>query len=538
MTFRNRLLLFTVGWFLASAAILTVLSFAVWEENALCARQTLHRDLAVHMRDDNPLMVGDDYSPEALSSIFHTLMLLGPDFEIYFLDPSGNITTSGPPISAVQRHQIDTAPIKQFLAGDDFPILGPDPLSSAGDSVFSVAPITLHGTLAGYLYVVIGSQHDSAIFGHQALLQYAPMVLGALVVILSFALLVYSMVYRHIITPGRNMVRQIEQSAENEFRVSPPLNFHSPELHEMAQQCRRMLIVIQQQFVQLRLQEAQRREYMVQLNHDLKTPLANILGYIETWQMQHEEGRALIDTAHHNAKRLQQQLQLQLEAARSPSVRLVLSYQELDVESMLREVKQRFELESNKKQQQIEVRVSGSLFVLADEQLIQRVFDNLLENAVRHCPPTGTVTLNAEASAPGKVRFTVTNPIDAKSQSGALGMGGKIVDAILSLHQTKIEVGLVEGTPLRYRAIFSLAQASSASPRTLASLSESLQQEGPRLDSDYPAVSAVVETARQDEPNMDDGLHLYAKETAASKETLPSFSALTAKGQTEQNKKP
>ncbi|KXF82845.1 sensor histidine kinase [Enterovibrio coralii] len=349
MAFKHRLLLFTLLWFLVSAAVLTTLSVRVWEENELRTQQSLHRELALHMRDDNPLMVGDDYSPKALSSIFHTLMLLGPDFEIYFLDPDGNITTSGPPIENVQRTQIDTTPIKQFLAGEPFPILGQDPLMPSREKVFSAAQIDDGGKVAGYLYVVIGSQQRIALSDPQSLLQYVPVVAGALIVILLFALVVYRMVYRQIIRPGRTMVKQIEDAALSEFRITPPLNFNAAELQDMASQYRRMMAVIQQQFIQLRVQEAQRREYLVQLSHDLKTPLANILGYLETWRIQHKEGQGMIDTAYHNALRLQQHLKDQLEAARSPSAKVVLSYQEIDVAELLSDVKKRFELSLRQK---------------------------------------------------------------------------------------------------------------------------------------------------------------------------------------------
>ncbi|PKF49481.1 hypothetical protein AT251_18505 [Enterovibrio nigricans] len=266
MAFKHRLLLFTLIWFVVSAALLTTISVRVWEDNELRTQQSLHRDLAVHMRDDNPLMVGDDYSPKALSSIFHTLMLLGPDFEIYFLDPNGHIMTSGPPIENVQQTQIDTTPIKQFLDGKPFPILGQDPLNLGREKVFSAARIEDDDGVAGYLYVVIDSQQRVALADPQSLLQYVPVVAGALIVILLFAVVVYRMVYRQIISPGRGMVKQIEDAALSEFRITPPLKFDAAELQDMAAQYRRMMAVIQQQFIQLRVQEAQRREHLVQLS--------------------------------------------------------------------------------------------------------------------------------------------------------------------------------------------------------------------------------------------------------------------------------
>ncbi|WP_163391238.1 sensor histidine kinase [Enterovibrio norvegicus] len=499
MTFKNRLLFFTLIWFVGSAAVLTKLSVDVWEGNELKTQQSLHRDLARHMRDDNPLMVGDDYSPAALSSIFHTLMLLGPDFEIYFLDPEGNITTSGPPLDDVQRQHVSVEPIKAFLAEEPLPILGQDPMTEDRDMVFSAAQITDNGIVAGYLYVVIGSQQRNAVTHPDNFLQYAPIVLAALVAISLFAVGVYRMVFKRIIIPGRNMVRQIEDAATSEFRITPPLALTSYELQELAEQCRRMMGVIQQQFIQLRIQEAQRREYLLQLSHDLKTPLANILGYIETWRLQHKEGRGMIDTAYHNAQRLDRYLKDQLAAARSPTAKIVLAYRELDVETLLEEVKARFELPLKKKKVDLVISNAPDLFVVADEQLINRVFDNLIENAIRHSPHRSSILLDVSKTSARKVVFTFINTVAKNGDSGSLGMGTKIVEAILSLHQTHLEIcdGKAkegsDGGEERYCVNFALSSIVPPSARPPLLLPEMIEEidEAPVFVSDYPTMSAA-----------------------------------------------
>ncbi|CZF82731.1 Sensor protein CzcS precursor [Grimontia celer] len=530
MAFKNRLLLFTLIWFLCSAALLTALSVSVWQQNELRSRQALHKDLAMHMRDDNPLMVGDDYSPEALSSIFHTLMLLGPDFEIYFLDPQGNITTSGPPKEDVLRLQVDVEPIKQFLRGEPFPVLGQDPLSQSGEKVFSAAQIDADGQVAGYLYVLIGSQGYNAFADMESLLQYAPVVAAALVAILLFALVVYRMVYRRIITPGQLMVKQIEQSAKSEFRVSPPLNVHSPELQELATQYRRMMAMIQQQFIQLRVQEAQRREYLVQLSHDLKTPLANILGYLETWRIQHDEGRGMIDTAYHNAQRLQTHLKSQLEAARSPSAKIVLSYREIDVRELFEDVRHRFELQLKKKQVDLVITVPQPLIVIADEVLINRVFDNLMENAIRHSPVRSSILMDANKAKAGNVNFCIENAIDESSDAGSLGMGSKIVDAILSLHQSQLKVASSESKEeLRYRVCFELSSVAAQSTAQIRAvpMTMNFEDDMPPIDSGYPKVKAESGKTEESAPGGD--IHLSTRDKPAPQMPLPSFSAVTAK---------
>ncbi|MGF1816717.1 hypothetical protein L4D02_18455, partial [Vibrio splendidus] len=74
MSFKSRLVLFTSLWFLLVSVVIAYTYH--WQKETIEQRtkQSLHKDLAVHMRDDNPLMIGTDYNPKALKSIFHTLM--------------------------------------------------------------------------------------------------------------------------------------------------------------------------------------------------------------------------------------------------------------------------------------------------------------------------------------------------------------------------------------------------------------------------------------------------------------------------------
>ncbi|MEL7288103.1 MAG: sensor histidine kinase, partial [Pseudomonadota bacterium] len=167
MSFKSRLVIFTSLWFLLAAMVIGLTYNWQKETIELRTKQSLHKDLASHMRDDSPLMIGTDYNPKALKSIFHTLMLIGPDFEIYFLDSQGNITTHAAPEGAEIMGKVDLQPIKQFLNDEPFPILGEDPRNRGEHKVFSVAAIEELGSTLGYLYVVIGSTRHDAIANAQ-----------------------------------------------------------------------------------------------------------------------------------------------------------------------------------------------------------------------------------------------------------------------------------------------------------------------------------------------------------------------------------
>jgi signal transduction histidine kinase len=136
------------------------------------------------------------------------------------------------------------------------------------------------------------------------------------------------------------------------------------------------------------------------------------------------------------------------------------------------DVLHKFELEAQKKR----VRLVGAIspeapFVRADIGLIERVLQNLLENALRHTPEGGEVRLSVAAGANGvtiEVQDTGTGIPEAEiplifdrfyrvdksrnMSSGGTGLGLAITKRILDLHQSAIAVegGLGRGSTFRF----------------------------------------------------------------------------------------
>lgn len=74
--------------------------------------QNLHLALAEHLVQDNPLIKEGVYDYEALENLFHTLMLLGPAFEFYFVDQRGKILTYSAEPGKVKRSHVNLEPLK------------------------------------------------------------------------------------------------------------------------------------------------------------------------------------------------------------------------------------------------------------------------------------------------------------------------------------------------------------------------------------------------------------------------------------------
>ncbi|WP_039975775.1 sensor histidine kinase [Vibrio jasicida] len=458
MSFKSRLVVFTSLWFCLAAVVIALTYNWQKETIELRTKQSLHKDLASHMRDDNPLMIGTDYNPKALKSIFHTLMLIGPDFEIYFLDSQGNITTHAAPEGAEIMGAVDLNPIKQFLNDQPFPILGEDPRNRGEHKVFSVAAIEELGSTVGYLYVVIGSTRHDAIANAQVDTPYIALAGLVLVSILGFALGAYVLVKRSLLNPIERVTNQLEQQAEHDFRLQPDFTRQVPELVPIAHSYQMMAKHIQQQFLQLEYQSSHRRQSLLQLSHDLKTPLSSVLGYLETWRLQHPESDPLIDVAFRNCEKLSTQLHSLLDAARKEAPMPNYEYCPVELSALMAECAETMQSQFSRKTVELKVEVEDKIKTVGDKGLLERLVLNLLENALRHSPIGSAVHCQAHLSEDKtRIHFTFINHIEKNAEGGSLGIGTKIVQSILMLHHSYLETSV---TPSQYQQRFTLRAVS------------------------------------------------------------------------------
>nr|WP_086938484.1 sensor histidine kinase [Thaumasiovibrio occultus] len=445
-SFHLRLFIATVVWATLTLGVLAVglTHYQQWVEWQ--TTQTLHKDLAAHMRDDQPLIQDGGYHPSALKGLFHTLMLLGPDFEIYLLDNAGTVEVHAAPNESHVAARVDLAPITQFLAGEQLPILGSDPRDPSQQKTFSVAPIIQEGEVSGYLYVVIGSQQRSLLAQAHFPSRYLIVALVGVALVLGLTGTIYQLTQSVLLKPLNSIADTLNQASRQQFITQPHQTRCVRELSSIVHILDSMSCYIQRQFLQLQQLNEQRQAQMLQLNHDLKTPLANILGYLETWQLRHRDD-PLITVAYRNAERLSSQLETQLQLLKEPQPVLKPDLRPLCLNTLINEAIDAMRLMTQRKNITICTRIAANTYVNGDHQLLHRLFVNLLGNALRHAPRGCFISLTAKEmpNSPAhwqrnSLSLTLHNPVDLNAPQGTLGMGTQIIDAILLLHQSEWQV--------------------------------------------------------------------------------------------------
>lgn len=392
---------------ISTVLFIILVSFVTWtqcvsEVSRAQAEQKLHLGLAEHLAHDNPLLKQGVYDYKALESLFHTLMVLGPSFEFYFVDPSGKLVTYSAKPGDVKKQSIDLRPLLQFIEEPhNLPIFGDDPRSVDQQKIFSVAPVYNHETLQGYLYVIIGSSAYDSIFTQISSSDHLFQHSVGLVVLVVILLFVAVLLFRFITSPLKQLGDFIHKAEKAQFNLTeltmPQWSNTSNEVHQLGNSVNHMLMTINQQMVQLTELDAQRRQLLAHLSHDLRTPLASLQGYLELIEKQHgqpEQQAHYLHVALKNCTQLKSLIDQIFELAHLESGHANVQLEVFNLGELIYDILAKFALKTAKAN--VTLTVQPTTFdaqVYSDIAKLERVMTNLIDNAIRHTPAGGNITI-------------------------------------------------------------------------------------------------------------------------------------------------
>jgi signal transduction histidine kinase len=153
----------------------------------------------------------------------------------------------------------------------------------------------------------------------------------------------------------------------------------------------------------LRLQEVNRQKtvFLASAAHELKTPLAVIKGYYDLLLLGslgklNEKQRDILRESKDSCERLVRLVSMFLNYSALESGKLLLHSRENDLRDCLAEVAARWQEAFQRKHVRLEVSLDGAIPTFRfDYQKVQQVVANLIDNALKHTPPGGSVTLSA-----------------------------------------------------------------------------------------------------------------------------------------------
>jgi len=186
--------------------------------------------------------------------------------------------------------------------------------------------------------------------------------------------------------------------------VTKPFQFEEVEARVATHlELRRQGRQLQESYYRLRGLEALRDGLVHMIVHDMRTPLTAIYGFLKTLEMLEgenlsEQGREFVHTALASTEHLVEMVSSLLDVSKMEAGEMKLNLTPCELLTIAREALAKVEPLKGDRQ----LMLSGAdepVTVMADAELIARVFQNLLGNALKFTPDDGRVTVSIEPSA-------------------------------------------------------------------------------------------------------------------------------------------
>jgi two-component system OmpR family sensor kinase len=421
----------------------------------------------------------------AVESRLRDLTRVNPNIDLYLLDGTGRIVATSVAADSIAQPRVRLDPLLRFVGGSkDFPLRGDDPTGNAKAAVFSAAPLPGAGP-ASYLYAVLHDTDHAVNVGHRSVAQdlrqsYAQreaVLLTASGVVLSlFAGLA---LLKLLTRPLQQLSRAMERFHASNFTESPQVpvlaGHADDEVACIGRTFDRMAARIREQMDALRRADAELRDTFACISHDLRTPLASVEGYLETLLLKYDclndaERKRYAEIAAQQTERLAALVNALFDLAKLESREARLNVERFNVADLAQDVVQKFDLAASRKGIELVADTSGRLpLVAGDLTLVERVLDNLIENALRHTASGGRIVISA-VPEDGDVRVSVADtgsgiaPEDlphvfdrfyrgkntvAQCREGA-GLGLAFVKRVIELHGSTVSATSTVGAGTRF----------------------------------------------------------------------------------------
>jgi signal transduction histidine kinase len=495
--FKIALTIVATGLITVFAVVATVLyAFTRFEHETTYQRANAFLGRVTANYDD--LLDLQQRQPDEFRAWLRGLVLYEPDTQLYLLDGDGIVIVSTGEAKLPPGFKVALGPVRAAATarGDTAGgyVMGDDPERMDADAVVAARPlrravIRNDEGAAGWLYLVCHKSDLPASRWEALQKSFALPALVLICAIVALTTLFAALVIAAVTRPLRRLPEAVAalsaRGLDEGLAATPQRLLPEPTRDEFGQLTgafSMMLETLRKQWSTLRRLDHFRREGVSNLSHDLRSPLTATTACLETlegrWTKEApadlDEDRRLLGVALRNTRNAARLVQSLGDLAQLDEPEFKLSREPIDVGELLDGIGLRFGQRAAVGGVTIAVHApddgAAPAVALLDIELFERAIANLVDNALKFCPPGGTVTLAAEAldqtiavsvadTGPGIPLADQPHLFDRFYQSRqsvapAMGEGGKglglaIVKRIAELHGGDVSVHSAPGEGTR-----------------------------------------------------------------------------------------
>ncbi|MBC7252087.1 MAG: HAMP domain-containing protein [Anaerolineae bacterium] len=200
------------------------------------------------------------------------------------------------------------------------------------------------------------------------------------------------LIARSISRPLQRISAATEEIARGNYDLT--LNIASPsEVRRLAQSFNSMAR-------QVKASRQAQRDFVSNVSHELKTPLTSIQGYsqaiLDGTARGDEAVRRAVGIIHDEAGRMRRLVEELLDLARIESGQIVMAQEPVDLGRVLQDCVEKMTLRAQESDVALALNAPALPSVIGDGDRLAQVVTNLLDNALKHTPAGGRVTVGAE----------------------------------------------------------------------------------------------------------------------------------------------
>ena len=467
----------------------------------------------------NGLLDMQQRHPDEFTPFLRSLVFFEPNSQLYLLRVDGSVLASSSALVSAADYKVALQPVRDavgptpmsYVMGDD-----PERPGIRSDAVVAAVPlaqavIRSNQPIAGYLYLVCRPPTASTGRWQAFRSTFARPALASVVAVVALATLLTAWITAAVTRPLRRLtaaVATVEREgltartagtagtagadyapADGGLVATPnpfPGSATGDEFGQLASGFRAMLATLRTQWDALRRLDHFRREGVSNLSHDLRSPLTATAACLETLEARwagdvtRQADRQLVEVALRNTRNAARLVQSLGDLAQLDEPEFKLHREVLDVAEVLDDIALRFAARAAAAGVTLVCASPGadidtdtdanaaSTVAAIDIQLFERAVANLLDNALKFCPPAARITLAARASVPsGRVDVSVTDTgcgiaaadqahlfdrhyqsrqsVSPASAADGKGLGLAIVKRIAELHGGSVSVASEPG---------------------------------------------------------------------------------------------